>query len=187
MKADIDQRCLESALQALGALEWILVRTVFDVRLRTATALKHHLARAGIEIPESITESSKWFRAFHGVLSVPNHKDGFAGLLRDRLLELGFEKGVVGNAIEQFEQDVAELRLDVRSAVARELCGELEPIGVRVPPSVLDSAELRDVFAREQGKLPPAAASIVQDGTVASVFQAIEEFRGLKNHTSGFR
>lgn len=175
MKAKANEKYFESALQAIGALDWILVRIVFNVRAKTATAFRQDLAQAGIEVPESITESSKWFRAFHGVLSLANHKDGFGGLLRDRLLELGFEKDVVGSAIEGLEQDVAELYLDVQSAVARELRGDLESNGVRVPQSFLDSDEWRDVFAREQEKLPQGAASIVQNGTDACIFQPVEE------------
>lgn len=175
MRAKEDEKYFESALQALGALDWTLARIVFNVRARTATAFRQDLAQTGVGIPESITESSKWFQAFHGVLSVANHKDGFGGLLRDRLLELGFENDVVGSAIEDLEQDVAELYLDVQSAVARELRGELEAKGVRVPQPFLDSDEWRDIFVREQGKLPQGAASIVQNGADACIFQPVEE------------
>ena len=175
MKDQADENLLESVKQALGALEWVLVQIVFNVRARTATALRQYLAHAGIEIPESVIQSRKWFGAFHRAPSIANHKDGFGGLLRDRLFELGFEENAVWDAIEGLEQDLLELCLDVQSAVARELCADLEAIGLPVPPSILHSNGWRDVFTREQRKLPAGAASIVKDGMDVSVFRAVEE------------
>ncbi len=175
MKDESEQEYPASVVQALGALEWILVQVVFNVRTRTATGLRQYLDRAGIEIPDSVIESRKWFRAFHRAPSIPNHKDGFGGLLRDRLFELGFEENAVWDAIESLEQDVADLCLDVQSAIARELQRDLEAIGVHLPPSILDCSSWRDVFTREQRKLPAGAASIVQNGSHASVFRAVEE------------
>ena len=180
-KAKTDEQSFESAMQALGALDWILVRVVLNVRARTATAFRQDLAEAGIGVPESITESPKWLRAFHDPISIANHKDGFEGLLRDRLLELDFEEDAVGNAIKRLEQDLAELHLDVQAAVVKELLGDLEAIGVHVHPSVLDSAQWRDVFARRQMKLLRAAESIVKNGTDPSVFLAIEESSGCNS------
>ncbi len=175
MKDEVEQEYLASVVQALGALEWILVQVVFNVRTRTASGLRQYLDRAGIEIPDSVIESRKWFRAFHRAPSIPNHKDGFGGLLRDRLFELGFEENAVWDAIESLEQDVANLCLDVQSAVARELRRDLEAIGVHVPPSLLHSNGWREVFTREQRKLPAGAASIVKDGINTSVFRAVED------------
>ena len=175
MKDQVDENLFESVEQALGALEWVLVQIVFNVRARTATALRQHLDHAGIEIPESVIQSRKWFGAFHRAPSIANHKDGFGGLLRDRLFDLGFEENAVWDAIEGLEQDLLELCLDAQSAVARELCADLEAIGLHVPPSLLHSNGWRDVFTREQRKLPAGAASIVKDGIDASVFRAVEE------------
>ena len=175
MKDQADENLFESVKQALGALEWVLVQIVFNVRARTATALRQYLDHARIEIPESVTQSRKWFGAFHRPPSIANHKDGFGGLLRDRLFELGFEENAVWDAIEGLEQDLLELCLDVQSAVARELCADLEAIGLHVPASILHSNGWRDVFTREQRKLPAGAASIVEDGIDASVFRAVEE------------
>lgn len=175
MKDEAEKESFEPVLQALGALEWVLVQIVFNVRARTAVGLRQHLAQAGIEIPNSVIESSKWFTAFHRAPSVANHEDGFGGLLLDRLTELGFEEEAAREAIKELEKDAADLCLAVQSAVARELRGDLEAIGVRVPPSILDSVGWRDVFARQQGKLPAGAASIVENGTDSSVFQAVEQ------------
>lgn len=175
MRDKAEQEYLALAVQALGALEWILVQVVFNVRARTANALRQYLQHAGVEIPDSVIESRKWFRAFHRAPSIAKHKDGFGGLLRDRLFELGFEEGAVWDAIESLQQDVADLCLDVQSAVARELCADLEAIGVNVPPSIVHSNGWRDVFTREQRKLPAGAASIVKDGINTSIFRAVEE------------
>ena len=111
------------------------MQIVFNVRARTATALRQHLDHAGIEILESVIQSRKWFGAFHRAPSIANQKDGFGGLLRDRLFDLGFEENAVWDAIEGLEQDLLELCLDAQSAVARELCADLEAIGLHVPPS----------------------------------------------------
>jgi len=175
MKYETEQEYLSSAVQALGALEWILVQVVFNVRTRTATALRQYLGHAGIEIPDSLLESRKWFRAFHCAPSIANHRDGFGGLLRDKLIALGFDENAVWDAIEGLEQDVADLCLDVESAVARELRVDLGGIGVHVPPSILHSDGWRDVFTREQRKLPAGAVSIVKAGIDTSVFRAVEE------------
>jgi hypothetical protein len=175
MKDRADENLFESVEQALGTLEWVLVQSVFNVRARTAAALRQYLDHAGIEIPESVIQSRKWFGAFHRAPSIANHKDGFGGLLRDRLFELGFEENAVWDAIEGLEQDLLELCLDVQSAVARELCADLEAIGLHVPPSILHSKGWRDVFTREQRKLPAGAASIVKDGIDTSVFRAVVE------------
>ncbi len=106
MKDQADENLFESVEQALGALEWVLVQIVFNVRARTATALRQYLDHAGIKIPESVIQSRKWFGAFHRAPSIANHKDGFGGLLRDRLFELGFEENAVWDAIEGLEQDL---------------------------------------------------------------------------------
>ncbi len=175
MKDEAQHEYLASLLQALGALEWMVVQVVFNVRTRTATAVRQYLAHAGIEIPESVIQSRKWFGAFHRAPSIANHKDGFGGLLRDRLFELDFEEDAVWDAIQGLDQDLLELGLDVQSAVARELCADLEAIGLHVPPSILHSNGWQDVFTREQRKLPAGAASIVKDGIDTSVFRAVEE------------
>ena len=175
MKNNADMKSVEPEVQALGALEWILVQIIFNVRTRTAAGLRQYLDRAGIEIPYSVIESRKWFRAFHRAPSIPNHKDGFGGLLRDRLFELGFDENAVWDAIESLDQDVANLCLDVQSAVARELRRDLEAIGVHVPASILHSNGWREVFTREERKLPAGAASIVKDGIDTSVFRAAEK------------
>ena len=65
--------------------------------------------------------------------------------------------------------------VSVQSAVARELCADLEAIGLHVPPSILHSNGWRDVFTRAHRKLPAGAASIVKDGIDAGVFRAVEE------------
>jgi hypothetical protein len=57
MKDQADENLFESVEQALGALEWVLVQIVFNVRARTATALRQYLDRAGIEIPQSVIQS----------------------------------------------------------------------------------------------------------------------------------
>ena len=169
-----DQR-FETATQALAAVDWILVRIVFNVRAQTAKALRRDLTQAGIEIPESIMESAKWFRAFHGPLSVANHRRGFSGLLSDRLSELGYEQGAIRDAIDYFERDLATLSVDVQAAVVRELRRDLESTGVRMPSSILASARWRDVFARGEVHLPPGAASIVQNGTDDPLFSRVQE------------
>jgi hypothetical protein len=175
MKDDTEKEALESVVQALGALEWTLVRIVFNVRARTAVGFRQYLANVGIEIPGSIIESSKWFGAFHRAPAVPNHQQGFGGLLRDRLIVLGFEEGTVEDAMRELQQEVLDLCLDVETAVAKQLRDDLEAIGVCVPVSMLQSGEWRDVFAREVGQLPPGAASIVREGMEKSVFRAVED------------
>src|SRR5260370_41434169 len=94
-----DQLSCATVVQALGALEWTLVRVVFNVRARTAVGFQQYLANVGIEIPGSIIESSKWFGAFRRAPSVANHRNGFGSLLRDRLIALGFEEGTVEKAM----------------------------------------------------------------------------------------
>jgi hypothetical protein len=170
-----DEHRLQRATQALAALDWILVRIVFNVRAQTAKALRRDLTQAGIEIPESIMESAKWFRAFHGPLSVANHRRGFSGLLSDRLSELGYEQGAIRDATDYFERDLATLSVDVQAAVVRELRRDLESTGVRMPSSILASARWRDVFARGEVHLPPGAASIVQNGTDDPLFSRVQE------------
>lgn len=175
MKDDTEKEAFESVVQALGALEWTLTRIVFNVRARTAVGFHQYLANVGIEIPGSIIESSKWLGAFHRAPAVPNHQQGFGGLLRDRLIVLGFEEGTIEEAIRELQQEVLDLCLDVQTAVAKQLRDDLQAIGVHVPVSMLQSGEWRDVFAREVGQLPPGAASIVRDGREKSVFRAVEE------------
>ncbi len=53
MKDDTEKEAFESVVQALGALEWTLVRIVFNVRARTAVGFHQYLANVGIEIPGS--------------------------------------------------------------------------------------------------------------------------------------
>lgn len=175
MKVKADEASFDSALQAIGALDWILVRTVFNVRARTAKALRRDLAQAGMEVPESIMESAKWCRTFHGAPSVAHHNGGFFGLLSDRLSELGYAQNAIRDAMNCFEQDLATLCVDVQVAVARELRRDLESTGIRVPSSILTSAEWRDVFARGEVHLPPGAASIVQNGTDDALFSPVQE------------
>lgn len=172
-----DELCFEKATQALGALDWILVRIVFNVRARTATTLRRNLAQVGIEVPESVVKSPKWVRAFHCVLSVADHNDGLVGLLWDRLLELGYEQRAVQKAIDYVQQAAATLSLDVQTAVARELRRDLEFNGVRVPLSILASPAWRDVFARGKVRLPPCAASMVYCGVVDddTLFRPVQE------------
>ena len=174
MKVKTDESCFDSVLQALGALDWILVRIVFNVRARTAKALRRDLAQAGIAVPESVMESAKWCRSFHGALSVANHKGGFLGLLSDRLLELGYDECAIRNAVGYVDREVAALSLDVQTAAARELRGDLASNGVRLPSSILASTEWRDVFARGEVRLPPGAASIVQNGTDDVLFSPVQ-------------
>ena len=178
MKDEIEKEALESVVQALGALEWTLVRIVFNVRARTAVGFQQYLAGAGIKIPESIIKSQKWCGAFNRAPSVANHRNGFGGLLRDRLIALRFEEDVVGNAMDGLEQDVLELCLDVESAVARELQRDLYRVGIHLPNSIVESSKWRSVFGRERGELPSGAASIVRDGSYNSVFEAVEERTG---------
>jgi len=175
MNVKVDEASLDSALQALAVLDWILVRIVFNVRARTAKALRQDLAQAGVDVPESIMESAKWYRAFHGALSVANHKDGFLGLLSNRLFELGYEQSTIRDAVNCFEQDLATLCVDVQTAVARELRRDLEVTGIRVPSSILASARWRDVFARGEVHLPPGATSIVQNGSDDALFSPVQE------------
>src|SRR6266576_3536439 len=99
------------------------------------------------------------------------------GLLRDRLITLGFEKDLVRDAMKGLEQDILDLCLDVQSAVARELRRDVEAIGVDVSASILECSKWRDVFARDQGELPPGAVSIVRDGSVCTVFRPVEHGR----------
>src|SRR6266478_1872791 len=174
MKDDTEKEASESVVQALGALEWTLVRIVFNVRARTAVGFQQYLANVGIEIPGSIIESSKWLGAFHRAPAVPKHQQGFGGLLRDRLIALGFEEGTVEGAMRELDQEILELCLDVQTAVAKQLRDDLQAVGLHVPVSMLQSGEWRDVFAREVRQLPPGAASIVRDGREKTVFRAVE-------------
>ena len=68
MRGEADGDGFESVTQALGALDWTLAHVVFNVRARTTVALRQHLVQAGIEVPDSVIDSPKWFRAFHGPL-----------------------------------------------------------------------------------------------------------------------
>ena len=79
MKGETEKDAFESVVQALGALDWTLVRIVFNVRARTAVGFQRYLANVGIETPGSIVESSKWFGAFHRAPAVPKHQQGFGG------------------------------------------------------------------------------------------------------------
>ena len=180
MKDEIEKEALESVVQALGALEWTLVRIVFNVRARTAVGFQQYLAGAGIKIPESIIKSQKWCGAFNRAPSVANHRNGFGGLLRDRLIALRFEEDVVGNAMDGLEQDVLELCLDVESAVARELQRDLHQFGIHLPRSIVESSKWGSVFAGEKRELPQGAASIVREGRDTSLFRAVEEQPGSK-------
>src|SRR5260370_25467266 len=110
-----------SVFQALGALEWVLVQLFLNVRTKTAVAFRQDLAKAGIDIPTSIIESRKWFRAFRRSPSIAQHQHGFGGLLRDRLMGLGFEEDLVREAIKGLEYDLVDLCLDMQSAVASQL------------------------------------------------------------------
>ena len=186
MKDEIEKEALESVVQALGALEWTLVRIVFNVRARTAVGFHQYLANVGIEIPGSIIESSKWFGAFHRAPAIPKHQQGFGGLLRDRLIVLGFEEGTVEEAMLELQQEVLDLCLDVQTAVAKQLLDDLQAIGIHVPASMLRSGEWRDVFAREVGQLPPGATSIVRDGREKSVFRAVEDGNQQSPGQEGF-
>ena len=175
MKDDTEKEAFESVVQALGALEWTLVRIVFNVRARTAVGFQQYLGNIGTEIPGSIIESAKWFGAFHRAPAVPKHQQGFGGMLRDRLIVLGFEAGTVEEAMRGLQQEVLDLCLDVQTAVAKQLRDDLQAIGVHVPVSMLQSGEWRDVFAREVRQLPPGAESIVRDGREKTVFRAVED------------
>ena len=172
----------ECVLQALGALEWVLVQLVLNVRTRTAVALRQDLAEAGIDIPVSIIESRKWFAAFGCAPSVANHRNGFGGLLRDRLIELGFEEHLVREAMTGLEYDLEELCLDTQSAVAKQLREDLEVNGLRVPAPFLESSKWRDVFIGDHGTLTPGAASIVRDGSECRVFRPVEHGREPRCH-----
>jgi len=171
-----------SVSQALGALEWVLVQLVLNVCARTAVAFRQDLAKAGINIPPSIIESRKWFRAFRCAPSIAKHHDGFGGLLRDRLIELGFEEDLVREAIKGLEYDLVDLCLDVQSAVASQLRQDLKANGLRVPASILESSKWRDLFTRDQGELPSGAASIVREGSHCNVFRVAEQRRELECH-----
>lgn len=174
MKGEAEQEYFGSMLQVLGALDWTLVQIVFNVRARTAVGFQQYLADMGIDIPHSLIKSRKWLGAFHRPPSLANHRNGFGGLLRDRLIALGFDEDLLTDAMTGLEHDVLELSLDVESAVARELQRDLETIGVQLPPSILDCGTWRNVLARERGKLPAGAASIVHDGIDTSIFRAVE-------------
>ena len=175
LKDEADNLVSEPVLQALGALEWLLAQIVFNTRAMTAVGFQQYLADAGIKIPEPITKSQKWHGAFHRAPSVANHRNGFRGLLRDRLIALGFKEDVVENAMDGLEQDVLEMCLDVEAAVAQELQRDLYRFGVRIPSSIVESSKWRSVFGRERGELPSGAASIVRDGTYNSLFHSVEE------------
>src|SRR5258708_37410618 len=120
-----------TVLEAVGALEWVLVELVLNAGTRTAVAFRQDLDKAGIDIPASITESRKWFRAFRRAPSIAQHQHGFGGLLRDRLMELGFEEDLVREAIKGLENDLVDLCLDVQSAVTGQLRRDLEANGLR--------------------------------------------------------
>ena len=184
MKDETEKEAFEPVVQALGALEWVLVQIVFNVRARTAVRFQQYLSDAGVEMPESLIKSQKWCAAFHRVPSVANHRNGFGGLLRDRLVALGFEEDVVWNAMDGLEQDVLELCLDVESAVARELQRDLYRSGVRLPRSIVDSSKWRSVFGRERGELPSGAASIVRDGTYNGLFEPVKERRASNSYVA---
>jgi len=66
----------ESVLQALGALEWVLVQLVLNVRTRTAVALRQDLAEAGIDIPVSIIESGNGSEHSVALLRLPSISTG---------------------------------------------------------------------------------------------------------------
>src|SRR5437667_11895040 len=104
MRGEADGEGFESVAQALGALDWTLAHVVFNMRARTAVALGQHLVQAGIEVPDSVTDSPKWFRAFHGPLYVANHEDGFGGLLRDRLVQMGLAQDAGRETINGLQQ-----------------------------------------------------------------------------------
>src|SRR6266704_1407458 len=106
MNDEADKLSFATVVQALGALEWTLVRIVFNVRARTAVGFHQYLANVGIEIPGSIIESTKWFGAFHRAPAVPKHQKGVGGLLRDRLIVLDFEEGTVEEAMRDLQQEV---------------------------------------------------------------------------------
>src|SRR5258708_34783759 len=127
-----------SVLQALGALECVLVQLVLNVRTRTAVAFRQDLAKAGIDIPASIIESRKWVRAFCRAPSIAQHQHGFGGLLRDRLMALGFDEDLVREAIKGLEYDLVDLCLDVHSAVTSQLRRDLEANAVRLQASILE-------------------------------------------------
>ena len=149
---------------------------------KTAPQALQDLVEAGIDIPVSIVESRKWFRAFGRAPEIAKHQHGFGGLLRDRLIELGFEERLVREAMTGLEYDLEELCLDTQSAVARQLRQDLQANGLRVPALILGTSKWRDVFARDQGALPPGAASIVRDGSYRSVFHAVEQRREPIRH-----
>src|SRR5258708_25403509 len=98
-----------SVLQALGALEWVLVQLVLNVRTRTAVAFRQDLAEAGIDIPVCIIKSRHWFGAFRRAPSIAQHRPGFGGLLRDRLIELGFEEDFIRDAFKGLAYDHLDL------------------------------------------------------------------------------
>src|SRR5258708_5386006 len=171
-----------SGLQALGGLEWGLVQRVLNVRTRTAVAFRQDLAEAGIDIPVCIIKSRNWFGAFRRAPSIAQHRHGFGGLLRDRLIELGFEEDLVREAIKGLEYDLVDLCLDVQGAVASQLRQDLKANGLRVPASILESSKWRDLFTRDQGEFPPGAASIVREGSHCNVFRVAEQRRELGCH-----
>src|SRR5260370_42680462 len=111
MNDEEDKLSVATVVQGLGALEWTLVRIVFNVRARTAVGFQQFLANAGIAIPESIIKSPKWFGAFRRAPSVANHRDGFGDLLRDRLIALRFDEDVVPDAMEGLAKEVFALCL----------------------------------------------------------------------------
>src|SRR5260370_41325902 len=152
-------------VQGLGALEWVLLEVFLNVGTRTAVAFRQDLDKAGLYIPASIIESRKWFRAFCRAPSIAQHQHGFGGLLRDRLMELGFEEDLVREAIKGLEYDLVDLCLDVQSAVTSQLRRDLEANSVRVPASILESSKWSDVFTRDQGDLPPGAGSLAREGS----------------------
>src|SRR5260370_26084972 len=89
-----------------------------------------------------------------------------------RLLNISTDSGAcsaIGLWNSGFEEDL------VREAIK-------EANGLRVPASILESSKWRDVFTRDQGDLPPGAASIVREGTDCNVFRVVEQRREVRCH-----
>src|SRR5260370_14330156 len=89
-----------------------------------------------------------------------------------RLLNISTDSGAcsaIGLWNSGFEEDL------VREAIK-------EANGLRVPASILESSKWRDVFTRDQGELPPGAASIVREGSDCNVFRVVEQRREVRCH-----
>src|SRR6266850_1350235 len=88
----------------------------------------------------------------------------------------------VSQALAALEWVLVQLVLNVRARTAVAFRQDLKANGLRVPASILESSKWRDLFTRDQGELPPGAASIVREGSHCNVFRVAEQRRELGCH-----